>query len=200
MPTPSAGVFLEMLENRTLFTTTTPTPPPAPPKPPATPKPGIVLNKGVLAIGGDPKVNNTISVTLSADGKSVNVKVNGKAHAPFATTAITDVVVAGGPKNDTINISLGGAKLKHPVAILGLAGNDKITAGAEADAIFDGEGNDSVNAGAGNDLIVTGPGKDIIHAGAGDDVIFGNKNDLLDGGTGKNVIHLAPPPPAPAAT
>jgi len=196
----SRPALLEMLENRTLFATTTPTPPPPPPKPPVAPKPGIVLNKGVLAIGGDLKVNNNISVTLSADGKSVNVKVNGKAHTPFATSTITDVIVAGGPKDDTINVSLGSIKLKHPVAILGLAGNDKITAGAEADAVFGGDGNDTVNAGAGNDLIVAGPGKDVVHAGLGNDTLFGEKDDLLDGGAGTNVIHLAPPPPPPAGT
>jgi Ca2+-binding RTX toxin-like protein len=200
----TSSVSLEVLENRTLFATTPPpptiTPPPGPPAPPPLPKPGIVLNKGVLAIGGDPKVNNTITVSLSKDGKSVNVTVNGKAHSPFAASSVTDVVVAGGPKDDTIKVALGGAKLKPAVAILGLDGNDKITAGAEADLIFAGNGNDVVNAGAGNDIIIAGPGKDVVHAGDGDDILWGDKDDLLDGGTGKNVIHNTPPPPQPKPT
>jgi hypothetical protein len=193
-----SGVVVEEVEGRLMFAAT---PPPVvpPPQPPPVPKPGIVLNKGVLAIGGDPKVNNTISVSLSSDHKQINVTVNGKAHSPFAASSVTDVIVAGGPKNDTINIALAAATLKHPVVIFGLDGNDKITAGGERDLIFAGAGNDTVTAGAGNDAVVAGPGKDVVHGGDGNDSLWGDKDDTLDGGSGTNVIHLVPPPPAPVS-
>jgi len=184
------GVVVEAVEGRLLFETT---PPPVvpPPQAPPVPTPGLVLNKGVLAIGGDPKVSNTITVSLSSDHKQINVTVNGKKHAPFAASAVTDVIVAGGPKNDTIGVALGAlTTLKHPAVIFGLDGNDKIAAGGERDLIF---------AGAGNDVVVAGPGKDVVHGGDGNDSLWGDKDDLLDGGAGTNVIHLVPPPPAPTA-
>ena len=190
----SVAVFMEAMERRMLFATTTPTAPPPPPQLPPVPKPGIVLNKGVLAIGGNPAVNNTISVSLSTDHKGINVTVNGKAAPAFKASSVTDVVVAGGPKDDKITVALGGAVLKHPVTIFGLAGNDTINAGAEKDVILGGAGNDVINAGAGNDYVDAGPGKDVVHGGDGNDSLTGDKDDVLDGGSGTNVIHVVPPP------
>src|SRR4051794_19706898 len=176
------GVLVEQMERRVLFATTPPPMVPPPPAPPA-PKPGIILNKGVLAIGGDPKVNNTITVSLSSDHKQVIVTVNGKKHAPFAASAVTDVIVAGGPKNDTISVALGGAALKHPAAIVGLEGNDRWTGGNERDAIFGGRGVDSLAGNGGSDVLVAGPGpgKEVLHGGDGSGSLWGDKDDWLDG-------------------
>lgn len=185
----SAGVFLEAMENRVLFAVTPPVLPPAPPAP----KPGVVLDKGVLRVGGALDKENTIKVSLSLDAKSVNVLVNGQAKS-FKAEDVTDVLVAGGPKNDNITVYLGAAKLKHAAVTFGLAGNDTIMTGKQADLIFAGSGNDHVISGAGADVIHAGPGHDVVHAGDGDDKLFGDKEDLLDGGAGKNEIHRAPPP------
>lgn len=190
----AVGACFETMEHRVLFATTPPAPV-APPIAPPPPKTGIVLNKGVLLVGGEVQTANTIKVALSTDAKTINVTLNGK-NKSFLAVDVADVLVAGGQKNDQITVFLGATKLKHPARVLGLDGNDTITTGKERDLIFAGKGNDSVTSGAGDDVVIAGPGKDVIHTGDGADVLFGDKDDLLDGGAGKNEIHLPPPPPA----
>ncbi len=210
----SAGVMFEAIESRTFFSVGAATPPPPPPLPPP-PKPGIMLDKGVLLIGGNPAVNNKISVGVSPDNSTILVSVNGK-PAQFKSTDVHDVIVAGGPKNDTIYVALARAKVLHPVVIYGLEGNDFIAAGGERDVILGGPGDDTLSGGSGNDvldgglgndvlngndgddILLAGPGKNILHGGAGNDTLTGNSAfDILDGGPGINVIHDLKSPPTP---
>ncbi|MEZ2230303.1 calcium-binding protein [Microcoleus sp.] len=73
--------------------------------------------------------------------------------------------------------------------ILTFDGNDIINAGAGNDLVLSGKGNDVIGAGPGNDIVAAGKGNDIVSGGDGDDLLFGNQgNDLLDGGAGNDTV------------
>ncbi|MFL6857528.1 MAG: calcium-binding protein [Allosphingosinicella sp.] len=54
----------------------------------------------------------------------------------------------------------------------GTAGNETITGGSDADAIYGYAGDDILNGGAGNDELDGGTGNDIMTGGAGDDIYY----------------------------
>jgi len=65
--------------------------------------------------------------------------------------------------------------------LVGLSGNDTITAGPGKTVIYGGPGTEVLTAGAGNDFIFGGSGADTIYGGSG--------ADTLTAGTGKDTIH-----------
>ena len=86
-------------------------------------------------------------------------------------------------------------------AILGSAGDDKLSAGEGADVLYGRGGNDRLIGGAGNailyggdgnDYVQGGPGNDILHGGAGDDFLRGCKGDdtyIYGRGLGNDTIY-----------
>lgn len=78
------------------------------------------------------------------------------------------------------------------VAILGLAGDDKILVdnNVTISVVVDGgKGNDDIRLGSGNDVVLSGKGNDRVMGGDGDDYLFGDGgNDFLFGGSGVDVI------------
>ncbi len=88
--------------------------------------------------------------------------------------------------------------MKDQNVILGLDGDDTITAGMLADELRGGRGSDKIAGGSGddtiygdtgNDLLSGGQGNDLIAAGEGDDNVAGGKgNDTVTGGKGNDVI------------
>jgi hypothetical protein len=102
-----------------------PTAPPPPPK-------GVNLKNGLLTIAGDPNTNNTVAVTLSKDGKSIDVTLDGKSSV-FSASLVKDITVFDGKKNDTLSVSLGTFKLAHPVLVHGGFGTDVINGAANYD-------------------------------------------------------------------
>jgi len=86
-------------------------------------------------------------------------------------------------------------------AILGSAGDDKLSAGEGADVLYGRGGNDRLIGGAGNvilyggdgnDYVQGGPGNDILHGGAGDDFLRGCKGDdtyIYGRGFGNDTIY-----------
>ena len=60
--------------------------------------------------------------------------------------------------------------------ILGTAGDDIVTGGADADTIRGLAGNDTIDGGAGSDVIEGGTGADIIRGGDGFNVLFAGTN------------------------
>ncbi|MCU9951763.1 calcium-binding protein, partial [Pseudomonas sp. PDM13] len=64
--------------------------------------------------------------------------------------------------------------------LLGLQGNDNLSAGGGHDLLDGGEGNDTLKGGYGNDTLI---------GGSGDDQLLGNEhNDVLHGGTGNDSL------------
>lgn len=72
-----------------------------------------------------------------------------------------------------------------PQMLIGLSGNDTITAGGGATVIYGGPGNDVLKAGSGADTIIGGAGNDTIYGGSGKDVLHaGSGTAVLSAGTG----------------
>ena len=78
------------------------------------------------------------------------------------------------------------------VAILGLAGDDKVFVNENVTIsvwVDGGKGNDEIQMGSGNDAALGGKGNDVIMGGAGDDWLFGDAgDDLVLGGIGIDAI------------
>jgi Ca2+-binding RTX toxin-like protein len=71
----------------------------------------------------------------------------------------------------------------------GLAGNDVITGGNEADRLDGGAGDDVLYGGTGNDVLIGDSGNDTLTADGGDDTVTGGSgNDVLNGGTGNDTF------------
>ena len=93
------------------------------------------------------------------------------------------------------------------VRLFGLAGDDSLTGGSNADRIEGGAGNDTSNGGAGNDLLIdlmgsntqngggdsdlliSGGGETTQNGDAGADILLGGfANDVLNGGGGNDIL------------
>lgn len=76
-----------------------------------------------------------------------------------------------------------------PQMLIGLSGNDTITAGWGATIIYGGPGTGVLTAGSGKDTIVAGSGNDTIYGGSGLDVLHGGAGtDVIYAGTGHAVM------------
>ncbi|HWS35190.1 MAG TPA: calcium-binding protein, partial [Actinoplanes sp.] len=77
-----------------------------------------------------------------------------------------------------------------PLSASGGSGNDVITGGSAADAIYGGAGNDSIHGHAGNDAIYGDAGNDTIHGYDGNDAIYGGAgNDTIHGHGGNDSLY-----------
>jgi Ca2+-binding RTX toxin-like protein len=171
--------FVQELEGRRLLTAT--------------------LTNGVLDVEGT-KRNDAITVSLSADGTTINVsqakyRAHGKTSTPVLTTFnasdVTSIVLNAGKGNDRVVFkTLGSTDFTTPATISLGDGNDWLTAGGGADSIDGGAGDDDIRAGAGNDTVNAGEGDDRVDGGAGADLINGDDgDDNLTGGTEVDTIN-----------
>lgn len=160
-----------------------------------------VLSGGVLRVVGQGRSTNTIVVSESADGASVDVLIDssnprGDLTRSFPKTAgINQIWVRGGPLDDAISIGqpnalLGIGELAVPTRVWGGAGNDAIVTPDAADFILPGPGNNAVDSNDGNDVIWCGFGNDLIEAGGGNDWVRGGfGNDAIEGGQGDDRVN-----------
>ena len=73
--------------------------------------------------------------------------------------------------------------------IIGLGGNDRLSAGDMRDVVHGNRGNDAIDGGEGRDLIRGGFGKDRLAGGDQADKIFGGPgDDGINGQAGRDVI------------
>jgi Ca2+-binding RTX toxin-like protein len=146
----------------------------------------------VRVTGGEPALDRFVIEGDAAD----RVEVVGTAGAD-TITAISDagaVVYDGGAYN-TLVAPVAGV----PVTVLGLGGNDTITAlgGILTPLVFDGgEGEDTLRGGPGADVLLGGLGNDLVDGNQGADVAFlgdgddtfqwypGDGSDTVEGGAG----------------
>jgi Ca2+-binding RTX toxin-like protein len=150
----------EKLENRRLFS--------------------VGLAGHVLAIRGNPREPNTITVGLAAGGQSITATVSypGKSGTvtqtgTYAVGKVKSLQITGGNADDMIDISKAFGVLPVPTTIRTHNGNDSVTTGDESDKIICGGGFDTVTAGNGSDVIYAGHGPDTVIAGNGNDVFHG---------------------------
>jgi Ca2+-binding RTX toxin-like protein len=158
-----------------------------------------------LAVHGDPGATNTINITDSTDGQSLDVSVTSVTRRGVTKTfnasfpkslGYTRVHVRGGQRADVINFGSEAAPFTMDVRVNGFAGADTINAGTGNDQLIGGLGADVIHAGAGNDVVRGGWGKDQLFGEDGDDVLWGalgddeiyagNGNDKLGGILGTN--------------
>ncbi|HET6249464.1 MAG TPA: hypothetical protein VFE47_17365 [Tepidisphaeraceae bacterium] len=148
------------------------------PKPPA----GTIATidaAGVVHAEGTPR-NDYIEITLDAgDPSKLDVIINGTV-AQFPLASVTGIVAAGGPGNDTIEVSELNGAIDLPATLTGGPGNDTLVGGSGNDSLNGGPGNDLLAGQAGNDTLTGGPGNDTLMGGSG--------NNSIDGGPGNNDI------------
>jgi len=97
-------------------------------------------------------------------------------------------VVVGGENNDTISFD-NTTDAKADSVARGGAGNDSLTAGANAAILFGDAGNDTITGAAGKDVLDGGAGNDSIKGGADADTISGGDgDDYIEGEAGVDVI------------
>ncbi|WP_353228845.1 calcium-binding protein [Novosphingobium sp.] len=76
-----------------------------------------------------------------------------------------------------------------PHLLVGLSGNDRITAGPGKTVIQAGPGNDVIYAGSGENTIYAGDGTDVIYGGTGGAAVFGGAGHAeVHPGTGKMIM------------
>ena len=116
---------------------------------------------------------------------------------------VADAARSCGGKRATIVGTSGNDVLKSKKAsdvILGLGGNDRISAGSNGnDVVCGGDGNDRINGNRGNNVLIGEDGNDTILGQGGNDnmvggggkdrIVGGSGNDQEDGGAGRDVVH-----------
>lgn len=133
---------------------------------------GTVYNYGTIA-GGTAIPGNGIAFNDLSASKVVNAgQIVG--NVVFKTQADTYKALGDGQV-------LG--------SVLGGAGGDTLTGGAQADDLSGQNGNDLLRGRGGDDTLKGGAGDDILRGGIGDDTLEGgNDSDLLRGGAGDDTM------------
>jgi Ca2+-binding RTX toxin-like protein len=130
-------------------------------------------------------IGSTLTVTVSNPVNSpagLTVAVVGQVTISSVASGDT-LLVAGGPGDDLIQLSnstVTSSTVGLSATITGGPGNDTITAGLGADAIF-GDRAAAVLPGDGDDTInsVDGAGNDVIHGGGGSNTITSDSGDQV---------------------
>ena len=109
-----------------------------------------------------------------------------------ASTLALDVVLSGGPGDDTLAGGFGNDFL------VGDSGTDWLDAGRGNDTVLGGSGDDTalgsfdddlLDGGDGNDRLSGGGGDDTVMGAAGNDRLYGNDgDDSVNGGTGSDLV------------
>lgn len=146
---------------------------------------GIQLNDdGLLTIVGTAG-NDSIFVD-QIDGQ-LTVSTRDRQRLVSETFSVEDVqriVVQLGRGHDSALVK---TPVSLPLLVYGNHGNDTVSTGAGASAIFGGAGNDVLRGGRANDVLVGNDGDDRIIGDAGDDRLSGGDgNDRLFGGDGQD--------------
>jgi Ca2+-binding RTX toxin-like protein len=146
---------------------------------------GIQLNDdGLLTIVGTAG-NDSIFVD-QIDGQ-LTVSTRDRQRLVSETFSVEDVeriVVQLGRGHDSALVK---TPVSLPLLVYGNHGNDTVSTGAGASAIFGGAGNDVLRGGRANDVFEGNDGDDRIIGNAGDDRLSGGDgNDRLFGGDGRD--------------
>jgi hemolysin type calcium-binding protein len=144
----------------------------------------------ILLAGGSE--GNTISISLSADGRSYTIESAGPLEVGgdvcshpegmedelvCEAAPIGGFEVNAGGGDDSIAV---GRTVPVPVTIRGGPGEDHLRGGS---------GNDKLVGGPGSDVLVGRAGADSIYGGSGEDRLVGcGGNDLLSGGPGQDTL------------
>lgn len=157
----------------------------------------LVINTGAASATLDVDaliVQGTINddaIEVQANGKHLDVLLNGERVARFKRSQVTRIEISGQAGDDVIDLRQVGRlhSLVHGNAgddtLLAGNGNNELHGDDGNDVIFGGNGTDLIRGGAGNDWLWGGNAADWLWGDDGDDWLFGgNGNDLLDGGLG----------------
>ena len=123
------------------------------------------LNGGLLSVIG---TSGNDTITVASSGTGITATLNGETSEPFPASQIVSIDVSG------------------------LAGNDKITIGANiiGASVKGGGGADTLKGGDGNDTLVGGAGDNIVHCGNGNDSVSSgiSSADTIMGGAGQDTL------------
>ena len=163
-------------------------------------------NDTLTGEAGNDAFDGGLDTDLLSETANVNLVLNATQFTGLGTDTHVNLEAArltGGAAANKFDATLfGGA-----VTLLGMAGNDTLTGGANADSLDGGDGNDSLTGNAGadklqgglgndklfgladNDTLDGGFGADTLDGGADNDVLDGNADaDSLIGGTGRDLL------------
>jgi uncharacterized delta-60 repeat protein len=132
---------------------------------------GAVLGTDhILRVSGSDSADN---ITVSRNGSSTNVVINGQHFGPFAAASIAGVHAFGNAGNDVIHVNAGNV----PVIIDGGLGNDQLFGGGGANTLLGRSGNDMLTGGSGPNTLLGGAGNDDLRPGVSP------SNDIYGGDT-----------------
>ncbi|WP_372621547.1 hypothetical protein [Falsiroseomonas sp.] len=144
----------------------------------------LVLNDGGVVSQAMSSAIRGIEQIQAAAGSALPLALNIGAGLTTSGAALTVLGTAG---DDTLN----GTHATIALALIGEAGNDRLTGGAFADTLAGGADNDILRGLAGNDVLDGGDGHDRLLGDAGNDLLIGGAgNDTLLGGAGADTIDL----------
>ena len=142
---------------------------------------------------------NSYVITLG-DATNVDAGKSLKVDAGALRAGVITVIGDGTDSDAVINIgesdtpgsetlTLTATAVKGTLNVIGGAGNDTITLGAQADTVDAGLGNDTISVGDGANSVMAGGGNDTVTSGAGADTIDGaDGNDSITSGAGADVV------------
>lgn len=153
---------------------------------PSPPNGSVLLVGNVVQVMPAFKGDNT--VTVSNDGKSLNVNLNGKDHL-FDPVKATSVYFFGqGHANNLTFIN----KSAVSCVAQGTDGANTFTAGSTLDVYYGGAGTNTFNAGSGHVLLVGGAGVNTFNLSTGNGyVIEGTTSDVVNGVTPSYTVSVA---------
>lgn len=127
-------------------------------------------------------INLVLPETVFTDVVSNNSNPRvSQIYLPFASVKLEMIV--GGEIGEMIPAKIGHHYLR------GMAGNDRVLGGGEADILNGNQDDDIVEGGAGDDLVRGGKGNDTVIGGDGDDFLFGDYGtDEVIGGSGADTF------------
>jgi uncharacterized delta-60 repeat protein len=146
---------------------------------------GTAVIGGVLHVVGS-DANDIAIIAQAGSNIMVIATFNDDNPVSFAASSITEIQVRTRGGHDIVITT---PNVTAPMTIDGGAGNDLLTGGGGADAIYGGIGHDVLHGGAGDDALFGGDGNDDMFGGSGNDALVGgNGNDILDGGTDRDLL------------
>lgn len=143
----------------------------------------INVTNAELVLTGDAAKSNTISLSLSSDGRTYSAAI-GTLKQTIAANAVRALRVTGGTYADSINL---GSTVPLDSVITPGSGNDTVYGGAGSDNVFDTSGYNQFYLRGGHDFVSGGNGGDTVDGSDGNDIAFLNSGtDKFTGGTGND--------------
>lgn len=162
------------------------------------------LASGLLTVTAS-GTRDRLYLSLDKPSSQLIVRDNGQTIGSFASASVSQIAIAVGDGNDTVQID---TNVLQPTTITAGNGNVVLEAGGGPTTIKAGNGNDKLIGGSAPSVLVTGngnstlvgkSGQDTLQVGSGRNKLFVTGHDMLVGVTAQDTVYgqlATDPPPA----